>query len=172
MNDSEWLKEYLEKVEQSSEEGREAVDFVRRNRIKIGIKRARKSVGAFWTLGRAFYLNARHYTKESTLADNPRAITIFIHEVRHLQQGPLTALSIYGELDAWQLEFRLLKKIKGIALHPILEELLTLPLNFERDNLRHARNLMTIFAGKGYGAQILPLYPISKEIKYWLTRNA
>jgi hypothetical protein len=171
LNTSEWLKKYLEKVEQSSEEGREAVEFVRQHRIKIGIKRARKSVGAFWTLGRGFYLNAHHYTKESILADNPRAITIFVHEVRHLQQGPLTALSIYGELDAWQLEFRLLKKMRGAALHPILEELLTLPLNFERDNLQRAQNLMSRFAGKGYGAWILPLYPIPKEIKYWLTRN-
>jgi hypothetical protein len=27
---------------------------------------------------------------------------------------------------------------------------------------------MIRFAGKGYGAGFLPLYPINREIKYWL----
>lgn len=171
MNDAEWLEKYFEKVEGSSEEGRQAVEFVRSRKIKVAIKRARKSVGAFWTLRGRFYLNALHYTKESTLGDNPRAITIFIHEVRHLQQGPVTALSVYGELDAWQYEFRLLKKMLGWDLHPVLEELLSLPLNFDRTNLRNARRLMHKFAGFWYCAWILPMYPITKEIKYWLTRN-
>lgn len=171
MNDIEWLEKYLEKVASSSEEGHDAVEFVRQHNIKVAIKRARKSVGAFWTLNRRFYLNAYHYTKESTLGDNPRTVTIFIHEVRHLQQGPLTAISVYGELDAWQYEFRLLKRMLGRDLHPLLEELLTLPLNFDRDNLRHARRLMHKFAGFWYCAWILPMYPITSEIKYWFTRN-
>jgi len=171
MNDTEWLEKYLEKVEQSSAEGKEAVEFVRQHKTKIGIKRARKSVGAFWTLNRRFYLNAKHYTKESTLADNPRAITIFVHEVKHLQQGAIKAISVYGELDAWQYEFRLYKRMIGRNLVPILEELLTLPLNYDRDNLRRARKLMHKFAGFWYGAWILPLYPITLEIKYWFTRK-
>lgn len=170
MHTSEWLEQYFDKVAQSSDEGREAVDFVRTNRIRVGVKRARKSVGAFWQFGRRFYLNARHYTLESAL-ENPRAWTLFVHEVRHLQQGALTAISVYGELDAWQYEFRLFKKITGKQLKPELEELLTLPLNFERDNLQRARNLMSKFAGFWYCAWILPLYPIHKEIKYWITRK-
>jgi hypothetical protein len=170
MNHTEWLEQYLEKVSQSSEEGREAVEYVRVHKTWVGFKRARKSVGAFWTITRKLYLNSRHYTQESTL-DNPRALTLFVHEVRHLQQGPVTAISVYGELDAWQYEFRLYKKITGQELNPLLEELLALPLNFDRANLRHVRDLMTKFAGKGYAAWILPLYPMSKEIKYWLTRK-
>jgi hypothetical protein len=170
MDDSAWLEKYLEKVAGCSEEGRQAVDYVRANRTKVGLRRARKSVGAFWTLTRKFYLNSIHYTRESSL-ENPRAWTIFVHEVRHLQQGPITAISIYGELDAWQYEFRLYKKITGQALKPLLEELLTLPLNFDRANLRRAQGLMTKFAGKGYAAWILPLYPIHKEIRYWVTRR-
>ncbi|MBC7876026.1 MAG: hypothetical protein H7Y59_02545 [Anaerolineales bacterium] len=170
MDHSEWLEQYLEKVAQSSVEGCEAVEYVRLNKTKIGIKRARKSVGAYWTINRKFYLNSVHHTKESTL-QNPRAWTLFVHEVRHLQQGPITALSIYGELDAWQYEFRLYQKITGKELHPILQELLALPVNFDRENLSCARKLMIRYAGKGYRADILPLYPITKEIHYWLTRK-
>ncbi len=170
MKNSEWLENYYEKVAQSSVEGREAVDYVRTRKIKVGIRRARKSVGAFWTLERKFFLNSVHHTYESTL-ENPRAWTLFVHEVRHLQQGIPTALSIYGELDAWQVEFNLYKKLTGKTLHTTLEELLSLPLNMERKNLQCARELMTQHAGKSYGANWLPLYPIHKEIKYWVTRK-
>ncbi|MBL8062835.1 MAG: hypothetical protein JNK32_07450 [Anaerolineales bacterium] len=170
MNRSEWLERYFEKVAQSSEEGAAAVRFVRANRIRVGMKRARKSVGAFWTLGRNFYLNSRHYTMESTL-ENPRAWTLFVHEVRHLEQGILTAMSVYGELDAWQYEFRLYKKMIGRNLKPELEELLSLPLNHDRANLRRAQKLMNKFAGPWYLAWLLPLYPIHKEIWFWVTRK-
>ena len=170
MNQSEWLEKYFEKVSESSEEGAAAVRFVRANRIRVGMRRARKSVGAFWTLTRNFYLNSRHYTMESTL-ENPRAWTLFVHEVRHLEQGALIALSIYGELDAWQVEFRLYKKMIGRDLKPELEELLALPLNHDRAILRSAQKLMNKFAGRWYLAWLLPLYPIHKEIKFWLTRK-
>lgn len=171
MNDREWLENYLEKVACSSEEGQRAVEFVRANRIRVGLRRARKSVGAFWTFGRKFYLNSLHYTKESALADNPRAVTLFVHEVRHLQQGAITALSVYGELDAWQYEFRLFKKITGKQLSPVLEEMLALPLNYERVNLRRARELMNKFAGRWYMVWLLPLYPFPMEVMYWITRK-
>lgn len=170
MEHSEWLERYFEKVSASSEEGSAAVRFVRENRIRVGLRRARRSVGAFWTLTRSFYLNTLHYTMESAL-DNPRALTLFVHEARHLQQGVLTAMSIYGELDAWQVEFRLYKKLTGKTLKPELEDLLALPLDFDRSALKQARRLMTSFAGFWYGAWFLPLYPIHKEIRYWITRK-
>ncbi len=170
MNQNEWLEKYFEKVANSSDEGQEAVRFVKQNQVKVGLKRARKSVGAFWTISRNFYLNTHYYSMESAL-ENPRAWTLFVHEVHHLKQGFKTAMSVYGELDAWQIEFRLFKKLTGKILKPELEELLTLPLNFERDNLRRARKLMTKFAGFWYMAWILPLYPIDKEIKFLFTRK-
>lgn len=166
----EWMEAFYEKVAASSPEGREAVEYVRTNRIKFSIKRARKSVGAYWDLLQRIYLNSRHYNKESIMND-PRAVTIFVHEVRHLQQGRVTAMSVYGELDAWQYEFRLYKKLTGLQLKPQLEEILTLPLNGDRATLSRARKLMHEFAGFWYGAWILPLYPITSEIKYWFTRT-
>ena len=170
MDNSEWLEQFLETVSNCSSEGKEAVDYIRMHRTQVGIKRARKSVGAFWTLAKSAYLNSAHYSQESSLA-NPGAWVLLIHEVRHLQQGWLTAFSIYGELDAWQYQFRVLKNITGKQYTPLLEEILCLPLNMERENLHHARKLMTQYAGKSYGADWLPLYPIHKEIIYWVTRN-
>jgi hypothetical protein len=170
MNPTEWRELYFQKVAESSEEGAAAVRFVREKKVRVGMRRARKHVGAFWMLGKSFYLNTIHYTMESALI-NPRAWTLFVHEVRHLQQGTLTAMSVYGELDAWQYEFRLLKRLTGKTLKPELEELLTLPLSFDRVTLKKAQQLMTKFAGFWYGAWSLPLYPIHKEIMFWVTRK-
>jgi hypothetical protein len=47
--------------------------------------------------------------------------------------------------------------------------MLSLPLTYDRDVLRRARNLMQAYAGKGYRADLLPLYPLGKEIRYRLT---
>ncbi len=170
MGKHEWKEKFLEAVAGSCDEGWEAVDYIRAHKTNVGIRRARKSVGAFWTLFKSAHLNARHYTQESSLA-SPHAWTLLIHEVRHLQQGPLVALSIYGELDAWQYQFRVWKKITKNPLPPLLEEILSLPLNMDRSNLKRARKLMTRYAGKWYGANFLPLYPIHKEIVYWFTRR-
>lgn len=170
MNQSGWEEKFLEAVASSSDEGREAVEYIRAHKTIVGLKRARKSVGAFWTLAGSAYLNIRHFTRESSLV-NPQAWTLLIHEVRHLQQGRLMAFSIYGELDAWQYQFRVLKKIIQRPLSPLAEEILSLPLNMDRGNLQKARRLMTRHAGIWYGAILLPLYPIHKEIEYWFTRK-
>jgi hypothetical protein len=169
MKESEWREKFLEAVSACSEEGWDAAEYIRARKTHVGMKRARKSVGAFWlAINRSIYLNTAHYSYESTIS-NAGAWALLIHEVRHLQQGALVALSIYGELDAWQYQMRAMKKITGQALNPVLEEIISLPLNMDRANLRRARSLMTKHAGFMYGAYLYPLYPIHKEIRYWFT---
>ena len=170
MNETEWREQFLKTVSECCAEGLEAVEYIRARRVLVGIRRARKSVSAFWTLANAVHLNSQYYSQESSLID-PKAWTLLIHEARHIQQGWTTALSIYGELDAWQLQMKIYKRITGKQLIPLLEEIISLPLNMDRQNLQHARELMTQYAGKNYGANLLPLYPIGKEIRFWVTRK-
>jgi len=170
MKNFEWREQFLETVYHCSTEGREAVEYLRAHKTHISIRRARKSVGAFWTLSRVVYLNSVHYSHETSIT-NPGAWALLVHEARHLQQGVLTALSIFGELDAWQCQFRLLKKLTGSTNSPLVEEILSLPLNTQRENLQHARQLMIRYAGKSYGAGWLPLYPIHKEAAYWFAKT-
>ncbi len=91
---------------------------------------------------------------------------LMIHEARHLQQGLTTALSVYGELDAWQLEFGIYHRIKRSYPHPAIEELMSLPLEYDRAILKKAASLMQAYAGKGYRVDLLPLFPAGSEIKY------
>src|SRR5262245_50731631 len=165
-----WKEKLFEAVTALGEEGSSAVDFLKARRVKIGFKNVRPNVGAFWTVFGNIRLNSHYYSYETSL-DDLRIRTLIIHEARHLQQGFLTALSVYGELDAWQLEFGIYHRTKGCYPHPAISELMDLPLKYERLALTRAAKLMQDYAGKGYRVDLLPLYPIGREIKYWFTRN-
>jgi hypothetical protein len=165
-----WKENLLEAVMEIGEEGRTAVEFIRRRKTKIGFKQVRPSVGAFWTPFGSINLNSRYYTYETPF-DELRIKTLIIHEARHLQQGLMTALSVWGELDAWQLEFGIYHRIKGKYPHAAVAEIMKLPLGYDRTVLREAACLMQTYAGKGYRVDLLPLYPLTREIKYWMTRR-
>jgi len=166
-----WKDTLLEAVTQAGDEGVAAVNFLRARGTQIGFKKVRPNVGAFWTVFGNIRLNSHYYNYETPL-DDLRIKTLIIHEARHLQQGFITALSVYGELDAWQLEFRIYHRIKGNYPSPAIAELMTLPLEFDRDVLKQAAKLMQDSAGKGYRIDLLPLYPLGREINYWITRKS
>jgi hypothetical protein len=165
-----WKENLLDAVTQLGEEGRTAVEFLRTRQTKIGFKQVRPNVGAFWTIFGNIHLNSRYYTYETPF-DDLRIKTLIIHEARHLQQGLIVALSVYGELDAWQLEFGIYHRIKGKYPHAAVAELMDLPLRYDRAVLQEAARLMQVYAGKGYRADLLPLFPLPREIKYWITRK-
>lgn len=48
---------------------------------------------------------------------------------------------------------------------------MSLPLGWDRNVLRRAVQLMQDYAGKGYRADLLPYYPLGKEIAYRLFRK-
>lgn len=165
-----WKEKLFEAVASLGEEGVTAVDFLKARRVKIGFKKVRPNVGAFWTAFGNIRLNSHYYSYETSL-DDLRIRTLIIHEARHLQQGLLTALSVYGELDAWQLEFGLYYRLKGRYPHPAIAELMQLPLVCERTVLKKAAGLMQDYAGKGYRVDLLPFYPLRRELEYWLARK-
>ena len=102
MNRAAWKQNLLLALEGLGEEGRGAVEYLRAHKTYIGFRRVRKNVGAFWTVLGTIHLNTHYYSLETNPGD-PRLLTLLIHEVKHLQQGIFTALSVYGELEAWQL---------------------------------------------------------------------
>lgn len=170
MEHSTWLNLLLENLGQFGEEGYAAVAYLRSHGTKLDIKKAKSSIGAWWTIGRNINLNSHYYSYEKSL-NNTRVFTLIIHEVRHLQQGFVTALSVYGELDAWQLEWSIYHRMHGKYPHAAIEELMSLPLGWDRNILKRAVQLMQAYATKGYRADLLPLYPLGKEIAYQLFRK-
>lgn len=167
LNRSAWIENLLLALEGYGQEGSGAAAYLRAHKTYIGFWKVRKNVGAFWTALGTIHLNTVHYSLESNPSD-PRVLTLLIHEVKHLQQGLVTALSVYGELEAWQLQFRLCHQKTDAKMHTAIERLLSLPLGWDRTVLQQARILMQEYAGNGYRVDLLPLYPLGKEIRYRL----
>ncbi|HIE24449.1 MAG TPA: hypothetical protein EYP74_00445 [Anaerolineales bacterium] len=170
MKEKIWEEAILKKLVDTGDVGSESVEYIRRHKVKISFGEFSKSTGAKWFLFQRIALNMRYFSMNTDL-DDPALLSLLVHEVHHLKQGVFLALSVYGELDAWQVGYRFYKEIRPVQLAPVLEEILTLPLNWERDNLRYAAKLMQDYAGKGYHINWLPLYPFYKELRYWLTRQ-
>lgn len=165
-----WRKNLLEALSRLGEPGQDAAEFLRRHRTLIGFWKVRKNVGAFWTVLRTIHFNSVYYS-DNTDVNDIGMLTLLIHEVKHLQQGFFLALSIYGELEAWQLQFRLYHELTSVPMHAAISELLSLPLKYDRDVMKQAVALMQAYAGKGYRADLMPYYPLGREIQYWITRK-
>jgi hypothetical protein len=170
MEHSTWLNLLYEGLEKFGEEGRATLAYLQAHHTKIAFNRTRPSTGAWWTVFKSINLNSLYYSYDTSLNDT-RVYTLVIHEVRHLQQGFFTALSVYGELDAWQLEWSIYYRMHKRYPHPAIEELISLPLGWDRDVLRRAVQLMQAYATTGYRADLLPLYPFGKELAYQLFRK-
>jgi hypothetical protein len=165
-----WLNLLFENLEKFENEGQATVAYLRAHRTMIAFKRTKPNIGAWWTIAGNINLNSLYYSYDKSLTET-RVFTLIIHEVRHLQQGFFTALSVYGELDAWQLEWNIYYRLHNRYPHTAIEELMTLPLGWDRAVLRRAVQLMQAYAGKGYRADLLPYYPLGKEVAYRLFKR-
>jgi len=165
-----WSQNLLLSLEQFGEEGHTAASYLHTHKTYIGFWKARKNIGAFWTVLGTIHFNTFHYSLD-TNPNDPRALTLLIHEVKHLQQGIVTALSVYGELEAWQLQFRLYHQRTNAKMHPAIEKLMALPFSYDRAVLRQAREFMQEYAGKGYRVDLLPLCPLGQEIRFRVFRQ-
>jgi len=93
-------------------------------------------------------------------------LSLIVHEARHLEQGPLLALSVLGELDAWQIQYDALRElgenrpqdwVKNLDLIRKLPSPSTGPVSDA--DLELARGLMLDSQGWGYKIWLLPLRP-------------
>ena len=166
---SDWATQLLASLDRSGSVGHQTVSYVQDHGIRVGIRG--QSAGARWTPWNRIEMHPR-YAEGS--ADSPYALSLVVHEVRHLRQGWITALSVYGELDAWQCQFSFLESLAGLHLAQadrdrIMPRLMSLPLGWDRSVLQTARDLMRAYAGKAYRVDLLPLYPLHRELLFWLT---
>lgn len=159
MTDASSLDKLLARLDETGPEGRAARDFLRARRVRVGLHP--QPTGARWTVLGGIQLSP------SQLADEAYALSLIVHEVRHLRQGILGALSVRGELEAWQEQFAYLKSLTGkYSASPrqqaVIEKMMTLSLN-SRADLQRARALMREYAGPKYRINWLPLYSLGEK---------
>lgn len=121
------------------------------------------------------YFNASIYSVQ-TPPDDPFMVTLGIHEDFHLRQGVIRALSIQGELEAWQAQYQAYEALAGYKLGWDEEERILTPYGEQwarlaqlspdsREDLALAQTLMAEISS-GYKSPCLPLYPAPAEILY------
>lgn len=169
MDHAAWLDLSLKHLGSTGPQGAAAADYLKRRGVKIGFHD--QPTGARWTIFGGIQLHPRY---AHLPPDDPYALSLIVHETRHLQQGFFTALSVMGELEAWQEQFEFYKSLTGryapaASFKPIIAEMMTLSTT-DRAHLRRARELMVAYAGPKYLIYWLPLYPLGREIAHWLNR--
>ena len=143
--------------------GEGAASYLRQRRVRLGFTPQRGS-GARWfdwrTLRRGIFLNASYGLDRLAI---PQLAALIVHEVVHLRQGPREALSVRGELVAWQTQRAVLDQMSGPVRDPRWRRIQGLDSR-SRDDLRRARQLMKDLGGPGYHIELLPLLPATAEV--------
>ena len=166
-----WTAELLRSMEDFGPEAMAALEYIRQRETRVGVHD--QPTGARWTIDRRIEVHPRYVRP---VPADPYAVSLIIHEVCHLRQGMLTALSVYGEMEAWQLQFQFLHSRLGryhedVRRDAAIRELMSLPFGWDRTILVRTRTLMQEYAGKRYRADLLPLYALPRELLFQITRH-
>lgn len=147
-------------------------DFIRGHSLACGYFPQAYS-GAGWTLLGNLIVPPR------TDLNDKRILAVIIHEVLHLQQSLVTRLSVYGELLAWQLEYRVYHEVtgnyygqKGLPFDGSAaqwQQIAQLSAEVYED-LARAQSLMREVAPT-YRSNRLPLYPLGRELRYRISKR-
>lgn len=161
-----WFERALVALHDSGPAGQASAAYIRQRRIRLGFARQKHS-GACWfdwrRLRFGVFLNSSYVDRRP---DDPWLSALLAHEARHLEQGLVEALSVRGELLAWQLEYDVLQALAE-PLDDTWRALRALDPN-SRADLEQARALMKQLAGPGYCINWLPLYPLPAEVAHRL----
>jgi len=145
--------------------GQASAEYIRRRRIPLGFSR-QKSTGASWfdwrRLRYGIFLNADYADKRP---DASQLYALLAHEAKHREQGMVEALSVRGELVAWQVHYDVLTQSSAEPSDDAWRRLRELDPD-SRADLKHARALMKESAGPGYHIDWLPLWPLPAEVAY------
>ena len=161
-----WRSAVLASLMEGGPAMQHAAEYIIANDVQIKFRNLGE--GAMWWLDGNIYMNAERYPPQ-TRPDHPGILALIVHEAKHLEQGPLVALSVYGELEAWQIQYQVFKELIGTPpgtyeKRMAWDELSQIPLSYSRDDLSTARRLIQFIGGANYPIDRLPLLPLSAEI--------
>jgi hypothetical protein len=157
-----WEIDVLTRLSRSGPTGRQAVDYLARRKGMVSF--GAQSTGAKWTpkgmlIGPPDIIVSSKQMKATKEGKDAWSISLIAHEAKHYQQGLFVALSVYGELEAWQLQMRVLRELGAPPKHAALLAIEKLKLSHDPKVLREAARLMVEFS-PGYRIDLLPLNPI------------
>lgn len=163
-----WFERAVAALADSGPTGQASAEYIRQHSIPLGFTRQRNT-GASWfdwrRLRRGVFLNANYADRQP---DDPWPYALMAHEAEHLEQGMMEALSVRGELVAWQLQYDILMESLNNPPHRDAWQRLQALEPDSRADLKRAQALMKQIAGRGYHIDWLPLWPLPAEVAYRL----
>jgi len=148
------------------------VNYLKTKKFKVGFHKQYNSGGG-WTFLKNITLTPGDDPKD------PYVLSLIIHEAFHLTQSLWMRLSMQGELKAWKYQKQIYPQIARTKGNEIgspneayggtkqhWDKLADLSLD-SRESLRIAQSVMKDIA-RGYRSDRLPLYPLPKEILFYL----
>lgn len=162
----------LSRLDEFGAYGPPAAQYIRTHSTQLGYF-PQKYSSAGWTLFRNLTL------RPDTNLGAQRTLAGIVHEVLHLQQSISTRLSVYGELLAWQLEYRAFQDVTGKyygekgapfeGTKSQWQQISRLSADAHAD-LGRAQGLMKQISAL-YRSDKLPLYPLGREVRYKLLQQ-
>lgn len=150
----------------------EIVEIIKKRGIKIGFHKQYKSGGG-WTVLR----NITLCPGDDPLS--PYVLSLIIHETFHINQSIWMRLSMQGELRAWQYQKKAYQKLTGHDIGDYgqaysgtkryWDEIGSLSSE-SREDLERAKAL-TKGVASDYRSDCLPLFPLPKEIWFYLRQG-
>ena len=144
--------------------------FIEKKKYRIG-KLTQANSGAGWTIRGNITIRPDDVNR----CLEPYVLSLILHEIFHVKRQSISMrLSVRGELDAWQYQYKIYPLLQ--PGHEIGEayfgksnewQQLSMLSPHSRQDLEKARDLMILIA-PGYRAYALPIYPLPQEIGYYL----
>jgi len=145
--------------------------YIMNNNVQFGF--TDQNTGASWTFDGNINLSAQSYSLNTSPA-HVYMLSLIVHEARHLEQGRLLALSVLGELDAWQIQYDALVELgeshpENRLTNADLIRMLPSPSAgpVSDADLMAAGELMIQSQGWGYLVWLLPLRPEEWYSNHW-----
>jgi hypothetical protein len=143
-----------------------AVDYIVNNNVHIYLDKDMYSgIGGQWRDGNLYINSTQGDSTFDTLGDltssgyYSHVVGLIAHEAKHLEQGGMTANTVYGEFEGWKTELEVKREMfqqvprYGTARDMILR----MPLSHDPDVLGIVWRAMVGEQGFDYGAWLLPL---------------
>jgi len=164
-----WFAQVLDVLRGAGPEARAFVDYIDQEGVTLGFSPQRHSSASWFDwrrLRRGIFLRPAYARRDP---HDPDLAVMIAHEALHLRQGVLEALSVRGELEAWQSEYALACRLSASRAVSAKAALTELDPN-SRDDLKRARALMGQIGGPAYRIGWLPLEPLPAEMRHWIRR--
>ncbi len=111
-DNSDWEEQVLQNLyDMGGPEGVYAVEYMMQNDVHL-IFNQETQPAAWHPFSNNIFLNSSQYSLNSDPA-NPFMLSSIAHEAVHLEQGPLKAITLGGEVEAWQIGFTVYETITG-----------------------------------------------------------